>query len=149
MQTVESLRDKSTDNGTLGMWHLDDGTQYHSLELPWRDNETGKSCIPIGTYTCKWLNSPKHGWCYHLVDVPGRSFIEVHSANYGGDVDKGRVSELLGCIALGLSVGVMYPDNHPAQMAILSSKAAIAAFNEKMQQQDFMLVINNAEELLR
>jgi len=125
-----------TDQGTFGTFVLADGTSFYSLELPWRDNDNGVSCIPPGTYICKWIESPKHGECYQVMNVAGRDMIEIHSANFGGDSNKGFISQLLGCIALGNSIGILN-----GQLAVLNSKGAIAAFEGKQAQQDFQLTI--------
>src|SRR6202142_4773771 len=94
-------RSPSRDDGTFGIAVLDDGTSYDSLELPWLNNIPGKSCIQIGTYTALLVDSPHFGFkVYQLQYVPGRSFIEIHPANWGGDTDKGLYSDLMGCIGL-------------------------------------------------
>jgi len=66
-----------------------------TVELPWNNNQQGKSCIPVGEYVVKKRTSPKHGQHFIIENVPNRSFCLIHSANY--------IRELLGCIAPGLS----------------------------------------------
>lgn len=39
-----------------------------TVELPWRDNQNGNSCIPLGTYDLSYRNSPQHGDCFIIVD---------------------------------------------------------------------------------
>jgi len=129
-------RAPSTDQGTLGNFVLTDGTGFYSLELPWQNNHHGLSCIPPGEYTCHWIDSHKHGECYQVMNVPGRDMIEIHSANFAGNVDKGFISQLLGCIALGMTIGILN-----GQLAVLNSKGAIAAFEAKQGKQDFQLTI--------
>ena len=68
-----------------------------TLELPWRDNERGKSCIPAGTYEVIAHKSPKFGQCFWVRDVPRRSEILIHPANF--------TRQLRGCIAPGLDFG--------------------------------------------
>lgn len=126
----------STDQGTLGTFVLEDGTSFFSLELPWRNNNHGSSCIPAGVYICHWITSPKHGECYQVMNVPDRDMIEIHSANFAGDVKKGFISQLLGCITLGTSIGILN-----GQLAVLNSRVAIAAFEAKQNKQDFQLTI--------
>jgi Family of unknown function (DUF5675) len=126
----------STDQGTFGIFTLDDNTTFYSIELPWRNNDKGLSCIPAGAYHCHWINSPKHGWCYQVMDVPNRDMIEIHSANWAGDAAQGFVSQLLGCIALGDSIGILN-----GQLCVLHSKDSIATFEQKQMQQDFVLTI--------
>ena len=141
MRSATLTRNPSTDQGTFGDLLLDDGTTFFTGELPWRDNLSGESCIPVGTYTCKWFDSPKHGYCYQVYGVPGRDVIEIHSANWMGDASLGFFCQLTGCIALGKSIGMLQPDGHAPQMAVLQSKTAIEQFELNMNQQDFMLTI--------
>lgn len=129
-------RTPSTDQGTFSTFVLEDGTSFYALELPWKGNANSVSCIPVGTYQCHWIMSPKHGECYQVMDVPGRQMIEIHSANFAGDASKGFISQLLGCIALGTSIGILND-----QLAVLNSKGAIASFEAKQQKQDFQLEI--------
>ncbi len=83
---------------TLGTLQIIDGAEtlvtLKTVELPWLNNEIGKSCIPEGTYTARVHQSPKFGWSLWLHNVRGRSQILVHAANY--------VRQLKGCIAPGL-----------------------------------------------
>ena len=65
-----------------------------TLELPWKDNKPGISCIPTGEYLAKVHAAPKFEWCLWLQNVPGRSEILIHSGNY--------TSQILGCILPGI-----------------------------------------------
>lgn len=69
--------------------------EFATVELPWVDNRVGKSCIPEGTYKAKKHIAPSKGNSIWLQDVPGRSEILIHTANF--------VRELRGCIAPGYS----------------------------------------------
>jgi len=75
-------------------------SEFHSLELPWRNNEKGKSCIPEGEYIVRHRFSQKYKDHLIVLDAETkdhpypRTFILIHPANY--------VSQLRGCIALGL-----------------------------------------------
>ena len=64
-----------------------------TLELPWLNNNRRISCIPAGKYKAIKHVSPKFGNCLWIKNVPNRSEILIHPANY--------VHHLLGCIALG------------------------------------------------
>ena len=91
----------SEENQTLGILYLLNdfgGIEYmcYTLELSWQDNVKYISSIPKGIYTAVRHNSPKFGECLWLQDVPERSEILVHPANY--------YKQLLGCIALGLNL---------------------------------------------
>lgn len=134
-------REKSTDGGTFGKLTLPDGTTYNTLELAWRNNETGKSCIPPGTYQVETRNSPKFGsGVYEVKNVPGRTAILIHSGNYAGNVDKGQKSNVQGCILLGFSRSVQ-----SGQPMINESKAAMESFMSKMGGRPFTLTVISAE----
>lgn len=85
--------DQTLGAGVLLSKHLDTLFQFKTVELPWKDNQRRISCIPAGTYTAIKHHSPKFGPCLWLQDVPGRSEILIHPANFWHD--------LLGCIAPG------------------------------------------------
>lgn len=110
-----------------------------TLELPWKDNQSNISCIPAGSYTCKYTRSNRMSehkgrdvFTYGVLNVPNRAGIRIHSANF--------FSELLGCIALGDAHKDINADN---EQDVVHSGATIAAFEEQMQKQDFKLVISN------
>ena len=128
MRAAILTRQPSTDICTQGTLVLDDGTTYATMEKPWLDNANDVSCIPVGIYTCKWINSPRHGWCYQVMNVPNRFMIEIHSANWAW--------QLLGCIALGKSAGML-----SGLPAVLTSKDAIADFDANLAQDDLQLTI--------
>lgn len=145
MRTVVLMRSEVGDAGTFGTFTLDDGVKFASGELPWRENRTGLSSIPAGAYTCEWDLSKKHGWCYHVRNVPQRSDVEIHAANWMGDESELNPAtgiayrcELLGCIALGDSVGVL-----DKQKALISSKDAIGRFEKNLDRKPFQLIVHD------
>lgn len=144
MKKAVLTRYETGDDGTLGDLFLDGGVfQCKTLELPWRDNAKGKSCLPVGTYIFKWrTDSPKHGECYEMEtddEAPGRDHIQIHSANWAGDADKGKKCQLLGCIAPGLSVGVL-----DGQKAVLQSKAATQKLADAANREPLEILIREA-----
>lgn len=91
-------RFKFTPDSTFGAMVTDMGHQVcFTVELPWLDNEHDVSCIPNGVYQVEQFTSPKHGDVWKVMNVPGRTNIEIHPANLA--------SELLGCIGVGDSLG--------------------------------------------
>ena len=130
---VRLTRGPSTPDGTFGHFVGFD-FDFYSLEKPWVDlNGDGQgdpdtSCITVGSYKCLWLQHPTHGWCYEVTGVKGRSNILIHAANWE--------HELLGCIALGTSRGVLL-----GVPAILHSGDAIREFHRAMAKQPFTLEI--------
>lgn len=82
---LKLVRLETTDYGVFG--HLTtDGFDCVTLE---RDDKL----IPVGTYKITMYNSPKNKGPVPLLHVPGRSFIEIHVANWE--------TQLEGCIAVG------------------------------------------------
>jgi len=88
-------------NETLGTLHVMDGDQLmfscKTIELPWNGNQHNTSCIPEGKYTVISHISPTKGRCFHVLDVPGRTNILIHTGNYVS----GHQIDTLGCILPG------------------------------------------------
>jgi hypothetical protein len=95
-----------TPHGTLGRAILPSGVELFSLEPPWKNNEPNVSCIPEGEYTAVRDRGGRHQF-YRVEDVPGRSAIEIHPANYFVNPATGR-QELWGCIAFGLGLNTQH-----------------------------------------
>jgi len=78
--------------GTNGLLKLADHLLCYTIELPWKDNRKGLSCIPEGRYPLETRWSPRFN--HHLIveKVPGRTLILIHPAN-------DALNELKGCIA--------------------------------------------------
>ncbi|MBD3630528.1 DUF5675 family protein [Cyclobacterium sp.] len=96
--SLSMIRDVQSPNDTRGrLFVLDENGAIvffcFTLELPWKDNQQNISCIPEGRYKVKKRSSQKYGNHLHILDVPGRSWILIHEANF--------VSQLRGCIAIG------------------------------------------------
>lgn len=126
MQRALLVRGPSTDQGTFGSLTFG-SNRTHVLELPWRDNRRQRSCVPVGTYECRLVRSPRFGHVYKLLAVPGRSHVLIHPANLAGDVELGWTSQLEGCIAPCLRVGAMRNKAGVMQAAGLVSKPAVQA----------------------
>lgn len=62
------------------------------IELPWRQNKRGISCIPEGRYQLVLQQHHKHGLQLAVANVPQREGILIHPANFA-------IRELQGCIA--------------------------------------------------
>ena len=140
MPKLTLTRLESSAHGTFGLLQFEhDGwlESFYTGELPWLDNASGKSCIPVGTYKVTKTNWIKYNKpVYILKDVPGRQGILIHSANFMGDREKGLKSQLYGCIALGEKLGTM-----EGQKALLVSSPAVRRFQDIMEWADFELEI--------
>jgi len=65
----------------------------YALELPWRENKTDVSCIPLGQYELAITPSQKFFGreVVEVLNVPNRSGVRMHPANW--------IAQLQGCIA--------------------------------------------------
>jgi hypothetical protein len=133
MKTVILTREPSTMEGTFGKLVVDDKAWF-TCERPWLLNDNDVSCIPEGSYTCKWTHSPRlNKETYEVLDVPKRAGIRIHSANYP--------SELEGCVALGETVATVL-----GKKGVFQSRDAVGKFNEHMNKEDFTLQIKSEEK---
>jgi hypothetical protein len=91
------IRKAFTDKSTIGDLFLNGQFQAHTLELPWKDNQRSISCIPAGTYDCRFRYPRESGsrdYLHLLVkDVPNRDYILFHRGNSAKDTR--------GCILTG------------------------------------------------
>lgn len=133
-------RGPSTDQGTFGVLRFG-GASVHALELPWRDNRRKMSCVPPGEYRCTLTNSPKFGRVYILANVPGRSHVLIHPANFAGDSTLGWTTQLEGCIAPCMRVGTMRNNAGVMQAAGLVSRPAVNLLMAWANGQPFTLEI--------
>ena len=123
-------RGLSTDQGTLGAASLHNVAgvelwQARSLELPWRNNASDRSCIPAGVYVAKIQQSPRFGYLvYVLQNVPARANCEMHDGNYAGDISLGWKSDVEGCTVFGTDTGTLTPVGMRPQTAVLHSDVA-------------------------
>ena len=86
------------ENQILGIFTIYDDANFpfyevRTLELPDKNNQRRISCIPEGEYWVIKRHSDKYSDHFHILDVEGRDYILIHSANF--------VRQLLGCVAVG------------------------------------------------
>lgn len=110
---------------TLGQLLREDRSVVcQTLELPWRDNHHGVSCIPTGTYAARRLWSPAHRReLFWIEGVPDRLAIELHIGN--------TIRDTRGCILLGQS-----RTHLGDQPALLHSRLAFDAFMTELADVD-------------
>jgi hypothetical protein len=143
MNKVNIYRLRRSDQGTEGLLTTN-GFHCKTLELPWRDNAQGISCIPAGDfpageYDVEIRISNKYGRIYWVRNVVNRSYILIHSGNFGGDKNKGFKTHIMGCILLGKKSGYL-----GGQVAVLNSRVAVRQFMEHMEYESFKLNIQEA-----
>jgi hypothetical protein len=96
---IEILRKYQPGRATIGILSVDDTVRMLTLELPWRNNEIKKSCIPEGTYTCEAVSNRQTSGgllmprTFVVTGTAPRSGILFHIGN--------AVKDTEGCILLG------------------------------------------------
>ena len=123
MRRAVLRRDRSGDQGTVGVLAADGLAPIQIMEPPWRGNARNRSCIPPGAYDAVPHLSPRFGSCLAVTGVAGRSHILIHTGNLGGDVDKGFRSHTAGCLLPGLRRGWIDTGDR-RQEAVLGSRTA-------------------------
>lgn len=129
-----TIKRKHYPNVTTGLMLLErDGKtlDLKTIELPWKDNKSGISCIPSGTYSVKWVDSPRlKKKTYRVLNVQGRDGILFHPANYA--------YQLKGCIAPCLDFGDIDKDG---VIDGTNSRTATELFEKFFGGEDFELTI--------
>jgi hypothetical protein len=115
------------------------------LELP-----KGKR-IPAGTYLCLPELSPRFkATTYHLQNVPGFTYIEIHWGDWAGDVSQDWYSDSEGCLITGMGFSRLAPSDSGIsekakftipQLAIVSSKVAFNTLMTRMGGKPFNIQI--------
>jgi len=97
MKTAYIIRRQKLRDRTLGRMLVFDGLflrlDLATLELPWKGNAVGESCIPAGRYRLVPRSTQARGDHLLIEGVPGREWILIHRGNYPSDVR--------GCILVG------------------------------------------------
>lgn len=130
---VRAMLKRTVDNGiqTLGELTIS-GYKFCTLELSYKDNKSNISCIPAGTYTCKYTFSPRFmRSTYEILGVPNRAGIRIHSGNHWFQIQ--------GCILLGEAFSDI---NKDGQLDVVQSKDAIKRFESLVKKEPFVLAIS-------
>lgn len=136
MDTVVQLFRVYSEQGTFGTLFTD-GFSCATVERPWKDNEQSISCIPEGTYRCEFgkssRNIPISDKAYEVLNVPKRTSIKIHVANWPEDLE--------GCIGLGEEVLVVAG----GRRMVTRSGPTIKRFHEHFNGEPFTLVVGKAQ----
>lgn len=126
--------------GTFALYRDDQKIfTFETLELPWKDNENGTSCIPTGEYIMTPRSSAKYPKSFLIrslgkEQVEGRKWILLHPGNYH--------SQILGCILPGASLADINKDGYKD---VTSSKATLLKLIEFTGGQEIHLTISGAQ----
>jgi hypothetical protein len=120
--TREQKSDKQT-TGTLVVMDKDHEVfRCRTLELPWKNNQRNISCIPVTgatPYTVVKRFTEERGNHFHVLNVPQRSSILIHSGNY--------YTHTLGCILVGKDLTDLNKDGYAD---VTNSKLTLAKLVE-------------------
>lgn len=167
MLEVKLRRYTQGDGGTFSDLVGPLGFQCAAGELPYRDldgdgkRDSKRSRIIPGRYRVSWFKSPTRKnpngspeYTYRLEDVPDADGVLIHMGNFCGDITKGYISDVEGCIILGRAVlDILITDKirlkHPgferkSQIGVTSSWDTMQAFVAHMEKKPFMLTIEEA-----
>ena len=115
---------------TIGILNYGVSARAFTLELPYLDNKQSVSCIPAGYYVAKYRKSPSNGDVIELKNVPGRSYIQIHSGNY--------TSQIEGCILVGDSIVDI---NKDGILDVANSRETLSRLLEWAGYSEFILII--------
>jgi hypothetical protein len=123
---VKLIRDDWNEDRTFGAIFTDEGERIcETLELPPKENRPGVSCIPEGTYLCRYRFSPaRKRKVYWVEDVPGRHAIQIHTGNTTADIR--------GCILVG---------SRREGNAVRASVVAMSTLMNATKGEDFRLTV--------
>ena len=131
MKYFKLVRVAYIEDGTFGVLFDEETPFCLTLEREWKDNKRGVSCIPVGTYMCRRVQSPKFGDTFEICDVPDRSHILIHKGNIEDDSH--------GCPIIGEEYG-----KYKGKIAVLSSGKAFKEFKQRTDSIDsFKLEVKN------
>jgi hypothetical protein len=132
MEQLTLIRGETSDNGTFGILYriIDDKLTRIAVtcELPWKDNQPMKSCIPQSSYVCTPHDGTKFHNVWELVGVPNRQAILIHNGNTIKDTD--------GCILVGSDFGVV-----GGKPAVINSVQTLQMLRENLPD-EFELVVS-------
>lgn len=119
------------EQGTNGILKFQGRQICYTIELPWRNNQVGESCIPAGRYKLEKKHFPKHGEQIGIPEVRGREAILIHAAN-------DALKELKGCIA-PVSNLIDEGKGQGSRAALAELKALVYCFWD-MDEEVFLLI---------
>jgi len=122
------IRDFNDSVACIGSYVLD-GVTYHTME-------NAQKLIPAGRYWCEkdmyyggdGVGGKTDYPCFELRDVPGRTEIKIHKANYP--------HQLLGCIAPGMA-------RDEAKPAVWSSGTAFNILMQHFTESFYLDIVDN------
>lgn len=138
MKRAVLIRLNENKKQTLGRLFVFDGLDIEfeccTLELPYKNNQRNKSCIPTGKYNVKTRVSEKYGEHYLVENVELRDYILIHPANY--------YTQLRGCIAVGYD---FYDINKDGECDLTYSRRTMSNLLQSAPEGFELIILNNAD----
>lgn len=134
-------RQRSLPWGTPGKLVTAAGFVCDTLELPWKDNRRGESCIKADAYSGWLWESPTFKrTVVRLENKHGRMDCLIHNGNFAGDTlvdtngdgNSDLVTHVHGCTLVGQGFGELTTKKGTQQMGILHSKDTLAELVEHL-----------------
>ena len=130
------FRGQESKDGTPGVLTLDNTFTCDTLELPWRNNQRGVSCIRPDTYRGWVWESPTMGHkVIRLEDKNGRADCLIHNGIWAGDTLEGETTHVHGCTLVGHGYGVITWKG-VTQWGIYDGIKTLADLIESLQNED-------------
>lgn len=125
----------SYNNGSItGELFVDGKFLCHTLELPWKQNQSYISSIPEGSYPSILRYDKPDGWRIQLDKVPNRTAVQIHTGNYP--------SEIEGCVLVGNIVKNISNSIHESTQAYSALKRAFYGIDSPTSTPDIKLEVN-------
>ena len=130
------IRIKREDKQTLGRLILFDVLdkifECCTLELPYLENETNISCIPIGVYELEVYDSPSKGIVYLFRNTIDRNYVEIHVGN--------RYDQIEGCVLIGSDY---FDLNNDGYKDVVDSRSTLNKLLQSTNREKIILTIIN------
>jgi hypothetical protein len=146
MLTLTLTREPSlpSGEGTFGRLVLPLGVIVHTLELEWRGNQHGVSCIPCRRYELHWdvdAHFPRGAYFFRDAETLPRTGIRMHCGNFAGDESQGWQTDVAGCLLVGLERGGVLNKHRRLQAGVMRSRDALERIASELNYQPFLLQI--------
>lgn len=128
MKHLVLTRSKSTKTETIGTIWEGANVICKTLELPWKENKRGISCIPAGTYKIVPRETKKYGKHILIKNVENRTAILIHAGNW--------TTETRGCILTGTTLATSNKG-----LKTVQSKIALKKLTETITEEATLTII--------
>lgn len=143
---VKRSRSRANQYGTPGRLTMENGFNSDTQELPFHNNERGRSCVLPGpndapqTYEGRvWWSPTLKRLVIRFADANGRQDCLIHNGNWAADAEDldhdgvPEVTQVHGCTEVGMGYGEILRKDGRAQWGIKFSGSTLAAFIDSLK----------------